>query len=49
MHINLNNKLPENIGCFDIIFLRNILIYFDNEKKKYLVENEIKLKIQMSK
>lgn len=39
MKINLNNILPTNIGLFDVIFLRNILIYFDNEKKKHIVEN----------
>jgi chemotaxis protein methyltransferase CheR len=41
MKINLNNALPDNIEQMDIIFLRNILIYFDNEKKKHIVENVI--------
>lgn len=42
MKINLNNTLPNNIGLFDIIFLRNILIYFDNDKKQHIVENVLK-------
>jgi len=41
MKVNLNQHLPTNIPLFDIIFLRNILIYFDNEKKKQIVENVI--------
>ncbi len=42
MQINLNSTLP-NIGLFDLIFLRNVLIYFDNSKKKEIVENMAKL------
>ncbi|MCR6652871.1 MAG: SAM-dependent methyltransferase [Cellvibrionaceae bacterium] len=34
--INLNQTLPE-IGEFDVIFLRNVLIYFDQETKRKVV------------
>jgi len=36
-NINLNEKLPD-VGLFDIIFLRNILIYFQPETKYAVVE-----------
>jgi len=35
-HVNLNKTLP-NTSKFDIIFLRNILIYFNMETKKQIV------------
>lgn len=31
--INLVQPLPEGLGAFDAIFLRNVLIYFSNEEK----------------
>jgi chemotaxis protein methyltransferase CheR len=34
--INLNQTLPE-IGDFDVIFLRNVMIYFDQETKRKVV------------
>lgn len=34
--LNLNETLPE-IGFFDIIFLRNVMIYFNTETKKEVV------------
>ena len=43
--INLNDDLP-NTGSFDIIFLRNIMIYFDHETKARLIQklqNKIKV------
>lgn len=35
--VNLNNTLPD-IGKFDVIFLRNVLIYFDPPTKQQVVE-----------
>lgn len=37
--INLNSPLPTDLPTFDLIFLRNILIYFDQRGKKAIVEN----------
>lgn len=37
MHVNLNDTLP-NLGIFDVIFLRNVMIYFDIPTKQRLVE-----------
>lgn len=34
--INLNDKLPE-VGQFDLIFLRNVMIYFNTETKQKIV------------
>jgi len=34
--INLNEALPD-IGMFDVIFLRNVLIYFEQEKKQQII------------
>ena len=36
MRINLNTTLP-NMGEFDVIFLRNVMIYFDRETKRQVV------------
>lgn len=35
--INLMRPLPEDIGQFDLIFLRNVLIYFAPEEKQAIV------------
>ncbi|MGP0173015.1 CheR family methyltransferase [Pseudomonas sp. NCHU5208] len=35
--INLNNTLPET-GQFDVIFLRNVMIYFDGDTKRQVVK-----------
>lgn len=36
-HANLNGPIPD-LGRFDVIFLRNILIYFQNDQKRKVVE-----------
>lgn len=36
--VNLMDSLPPEIGKFEVIFLRNVLIYFDNDTKKQVVE-----------
>jgi chemotaxis protein methyltransferase CheR len=33
--------LDKSIGEFDMIFLRNMLIYFNNPERKYIVENVV--------
>ena len=35
--INLNQSLP-NVGEFDVIFLRNVMIYFDADTKRQVVQ-----------
>ena len=37
LHVNLNARLPQ-LGTFDVVFLRNVLIYFDAETKRKVVE-----------
>jgi chemotaxis protein methyltransferase CheR len=38
--LNLNENLPD-VGHFDVIFLRNVMIYFDLETKRKVVERII--------
>lgn len=38
-HANLTQPITANIGQFDVVFLRNVMIYFDQETKQKVVEN----------
>jgi chemotaxis protein methyltransferase CheR len=40
--INLMKSIPASISMFNVIFLRNVLIYFDTETKKVVVERLVK-------
>jgi chemotaxis protein methyltransferase CheR len=35
--VNLNAALPNNLGTFDMIFLRNVMIYFNGDTKRQVV------------
>lgn len=41
-HINLNAALPA-LGEFDVIFLRNVMIYFDQETKRQVLQRMLPL------
>lgn len=36
---NLNERLPAKLGVFDVVLLRNVLIYFNSDGKQRLVRN----------
>ena len=38
-HINLISPTTRDLGQFDLIFLRNVMIYFDNDTKRKVVGN----------
>lgn len=40
-HINLIAPETRNLGQFDVIFLRNVMIYFDNETKRKVIGNMV--------
>ncbi len=42
MQVNLNEALPK-LGEFDVIYLRNVMIYFDMETKRRVVERILPL------
>jgi chemotaxis protein methyltransferase CheR len=39
--LNLMEPVSSDIGDFDVIFLRNMLIYFNTPEKKFIVENVV--------
>jgi chemotaxis protein methyltransferase CheR len=41
-HVNLNEELPR-LGSFDVIFLRNVMIYFNGDTKRQVVARVLSL------
>jgi chemotaxis protein methyltransferase CheR len=42
IQVNLNEPLPQ-LGTFDLIFLRNVMIYFNNDTKREVVIRALSL------
>jgi chemotaxis protein methyltransferase CheR len=42
MQVNLNQSLPA-LGEFDLVFLRNVMIYFDTETKRQVMQRILPL------